>query len=177
MLSIRVVACNKLIKRSIIEKNNIIFPIGLKYEDIYFTYTLLPHLNNISYIKKPLYYYIQRSNSISNNQNEKVRDIFDIFEKIVQYYKENNIYEENKDMIEYLHIRYFLGSSFLRIVKIKNKNLMKKILKENWDILNDKYPNWKNNFYLNKLGGNKNTYYKHMNKFIYKLSAIIFRLR
>lgn len=177
MLSIRVLVCNKLIKRQIIEKNKLIFPLGLRYEDIYFTYTLLPHINKISYLKEPMYYYIQRENSISNNQNEKVRDIFIIFDKLVQYYKENDLYKDNEEILEYLHIRYFLGSSFIRISKVGNKTLRREILNENWYRLNYLYPNWKNNVYLKKLPGKKNSYYRHINKLMYNISAVIFRHR
>lgn len=177
MLTIRVIVCNKIIKRSIINDNKLEFPLGLRYEDIYFTYVLMPYLNKISYLKEPLYNYIQRDGSISNNQNKKVRDIFKIFDLIEEYYKENKIYDKNKDILEYLHVRYFLGSSFLRIVKVKDKALMNNILKENWNILNNKYPNWKKNKYLNTLPGKKNKYYKRLNKPLYNLSAFIFRLR
>ena len=53
---VRVVAWNKLIKRDLIIKNNIRFPKGLRYEDIEFTYKLLPYLNKISYIDKNFMY-------------------------------------------------------------------------------------------------------------------------
>lgn len=177
MLNIRVAVCNKIIKREIITQNKIKFKKGLRYEDILFTYMILPNINKINYIDEPLYNYIQRKNSISNTQNEKVRDIFLIFNKLEEYYKKEKIYEKHKDIIEYLHIRYFLGSSFLRIVKIKNQKLKNDILIENWNILNEKYPNWKSNKYLLSLPGKKNCYYRHINKTIYKLSSIIFRMR
>lgn len=177
MLSIRVVACNKLIKREILTKNKIEFKKGLRYEDVLFTYMILPNIDKISYLAEPLYNYIQRKDSISNNQTEKVRDIFVIFDEIEKYYKKHDIYEQNKEIIEYLHIRYFLGSSFLRIIKVEDKKLRKSILNENWDILNKEYPTWKKNKYLLSLPGKKNLYYRHVNRFIYKLSSIIFRLR
>ena len=72
----RVVAWNKLIKREIIEENNIRFPKGLRYEDIEFTYKLIPHLNKICYVDQCFIHYIQRKNSIANVQNEKTAEIF-----------------------------------------------------------------------------------------------------
>ena len=46
---IRVVAWNKLIKRQVIEKSKIQFPKGYRYEDVEFTYKLIPYLENISF--------------------------------------------------------------------------------------------------------------------------------
>ena len=46
MLSfVRVVAWNKLIKRQLIIDNNLEFPKGLRYEDVEFTYKLIPFVN------------------------------------------------------------------------------------------------------------------------------------
>src|SRR5690606_23403428 len=97
-------------------------------------------VKKVSYVEKGLYYYVQRSSSISNNQTEKVRDIFAIFDKLIKHYKDEKIYNKYNDVIEYLHIRYFLGSSFLRILGINDKALRKSILNENWQILNNRYP-------------------------------------
>ena len=69
--NVRVVAWNKLIKKEIILKNNLYFPKGLRYEDVEFTYKLIPYLNKISYISKPFIHYVQRDNSIINNQNAR----------------------------------------------------------------------------------------------------------
>ena len=73
---VRVVAWNKLIRKSILEKTQIQFPKGLRYEDVEFTYKLIPHLNKVSFLKKPYIHYIQRENSISNVQNERTKEIF-----------------------------------------------------------------------------------------------------
>ena len=52
---VRVVAWNKLIRKSILEKTQIQFPKGLRYEDVEFTYKLIPHLNKVSFLKKNIY--------------------------------------------------------------------------------------------------------------------------
>lgn len=177
MQDIRVMVCNKIFKRKIINDNNITFPVGLRYEDILFTYKILPYVENISYVDEGLYYYVQRGSSLSNHQTIKVRDIFKILELLIEYYKDKGLYEDYEGLIEYLHIRYLLGSSFLRILGIEDEELRNNILDENWQILNTRYPNWKKNEYLNKAKGLKNQYYKSTNKFTYDLSSHLFRLR
>lgn len=177
MLSfVRVVAWNKLIKRKIIVENNIQFPKGLRYEDVEFTYKLIPHLNKISYVNKPFIHYIQRQNSIVNVQNERTAEIFTILENVINYYKENKIYEEYKTELEYNYARYLLCSSLKRMCKIKDKKKRIELIDKTWENLNEKFPNWKRNKILNKVKINKNKYMKTINKFTYKIYIKIFSL-
>ena len=173
----RVMACNKIIKRKSLQENNIMFPIGLRYEDVELYYKLIPYINKMSLVKENMYYYIQRQNSIANIQNEKTMDIFNILEKIIKYYKENNIYQAFEKELEYLYIRFLFGSSFLRITKIKNKEIKKEALRKTWEEINNKFPNWKNNKYLRNIKTKKNLYYKTINKFTFKIYSIIFSIR
>lgn len=175
--NIRVMVCNKIYKREIIIDNQITFPVGLKYEDILFTYKILPYTNKISYIDEGLYYYVQRSDSLINNQTAKVRDIFTILDYVEDYYKEIGKFDDYQTIIEYIHIRYLLGSSYLRILDIKDKKLRTEILNQNWNILNNKYPHWKKNKYLFKMKSFKNTYYRLTSKLTYDICSYIFRLR
>lgn len=136
----RVVAWNKLIKREIIEENNIRFPKGLRYEDIEFTYKLIPHLNKICYVDQCFIHYIQRKNSIANVQNEKTAEIFEILDNVIRYYKEKNLFEEYRNELEYNYARYLLCSSLKRICKIGNKQIRKRLIRQTWSKLNIEFP-------------------------------------
>ena len=172
----RVVAWNKLIKRETLEKANIKFPKGLRYEDTEFFYKLLPSLEKISFIKKPLVHYIQRSNSIANTQNERVQEIFEIWDNIFKFYKENNLFEEYKNEIEYTYSRFLLCSSLLRIVKVGDKKTRKELEKRTWEELNSNFPNWKKNPILKREKGTKNLYMKTVNSFNYKIFCKVFEI-
>ena len=172
---IRVVAWNKLIKRQVIEKSKIQFPKGYRYEDVEFTYKLIPYLENISFLEEPCIHYIQRQNSISNMQNERTKEIFVVLNNVIKYYKELEIYEEYKDELEYVYTRYLLCSSLLRMVKIKEKKTRKEILNLTWENLNKNFPNWKCNKILKKNKSIKDKYIKSVNKFTYKIYCFIFR--
>lgn len=173
-ISSRVMACNKIIKKEII--NDIAFPKGLRYEDVEFFYKLLPNVNKISLLKEPLYYYIQRDSSISNMQNERTAEIFTILNNILEFYKEKQIYEKFKIELEYMYIRFLLGSSFLRIVKIKDKKLRKELLQKTIDTLYEKFPNWKNNKILKCTKSKKNLYYRTVNRVTFKFYSFIFTI-
>ena len=172
----RVMACNKIYKTSLIKTQNIFFPKGLLYEDIEFFYKLVPHIKNSSYINQSFYHYVQRDNSIINSNGEKTNDIFIILANIVDYYKKQSFYTNYEKYLEYLYIRLLLGSSFLRIIKIKNKKIRKCLLAKTYSELYNKFPNWKHNVILNESKSKKNIYYKTINKFTYKVYSIIFRL-
>lgn len=158
LLNARVVAWNKLIKKELIEKTKVKFPYGLRYEDVEFFYKLIPYINKLDIVNKPFVHYVQRDNSISNSQNSRTKEIIDILDNVINYYKENAIYEEYRNELEYNYARYLLCSSFLRIVMIENKKERKEILKYSWNKLNDTFPNWKKNKYIK----NKNLKNKYM---------------
>lgn len=172
---VRVVAWNKLIKRQILNDTQILFPKGYRYEDVEFTYKLIPYLNKVSFFKKPCIHYVQRENSISNSQNERTREIFNVLDNVINFYKEKNFYDEYKEELEYVYTRYLLCSSLLRMVKIKNKEVRRNILNETWKNLNTNFPNWKKNKILTKNTSSKDKYMKSVNKFTYKIYCIMFR--
>ena len=166
---VRVVAWNKLIKKEILEKSDVKFPKGLRYEDVEFTYKLVPYIEKVSFLKKPCVHYVQREGSISNKQNERNKEIFDVLDNVISYYKEKEIYDTYKDELEYIYVRYAFCSSLLRIVKIKDEDIQQKLLDLTWDNVNNKFPNWKNNTILKNNKSLKNLYLRTINKFTFNM--------
>ena len=171
--NIRVVAWNKLIKKEILDKSKIQFPKGLRYEDVEFTYKLIPYLNKVSFCKYPFIHYVQRENSISNVQNARTKEIFEVLQNVIKYYKDNNIFDQYKDELEYIYARYAFCSSLLRIAKIKDKDTKNILIKETWKNVYNNFPNWKKNTILKKRISLKNLYLKSINKITYKLYCMI----
>lgn len=177
MLSfVRVVAWNKLIKRQLITDNNLEFPKGLRYEDIEFTYKLIPFVNKFAYVDKPFIHYVQREGSIANVQNERTAEIFTVLDNVIEFYKENNIYDEYRDELEYNYARYLLCSSLKRMCKIKDKIVREKLLTESWERLNLNFPNWKENIILKTVNIGKNKYMRTVNKSTYKIYSKILEI-
>lgn len=172
----RVVAWNKLIKRTIIEKYKIEFPKGLRYEDVEYFYKMLPYYNKVSFVKEPLIHYIQRESSISKVQNERTKEIFIVLNNVINYYKENDLYEDFKEELEYTYARILLCSSLFRIVKIKDKKVKTILLNKTWISLNEKFPNWKKNKILKTHKSNKNLYMRTVNKFTFRIYSFIFSI-
>mgnify|MGYP001074305135 CR=1 FL=1 len=177
MLSfVRVVAWNKLIKRQLITDNNLEFPKGLRYEDVEFTYKLIPFVNKFAYVDKPFIHYVQREGSIANVQNERTAEIFTVLDNVIEFYKKNNIYEKYRDELEYNYARYLLCSSLKRMCKIKDKSIREKLLTENWERLNSNFPNWKKNVILKTVNIGKNKYMRTVNKSTYKIYSKILEI-
>lgn len=177
MLSfVRVVAWNKLIKRQLIIDNNLEFPKGLRYEDVEFTYKLIPFINKFAYVDKPFIHYVQRKGSIANVQNERTAEIFTVLDNVIEFYKKNNIYEKYRDELEYNYARYLLCSSLKRMCKIKDKTIREKLLTESWKRLNSNFPNWKENVILKTVNIGKNKYMRTVNKSTYKIYSKILEI-
>ena len=172
----RVVAWNKLIKREIVQNNHLEFPKGYRYEDVEFFYKLLPFIHHYGIVQKPLIHYVQRENSISNVQNARTKEIIDVLGHVIEYYKENNLFEEYQEEIEYTYARYILCSSMLRMVMIEDKKERKEIINMAWKSLNTQFVNWKKNTYL-KNKGLKNLYMRSVNNFTLKIYTSLARMK
>lgn len=172
----RVEAWNKLIKREILEKTDIRFPKGYQYEDVEFTYKLVPFIEKVSFCNEPLVHYVQRDGSISNSQNERTMEIFEVLEHVIDFYKENNIYNKYLTELEYIYARYAFCSSLKRIMKIPDEELKDKLLEQTWKKVNEKFPNWKNNEILKKNKTLKNLYLRTLNRVTFNLYTLIFSI-
>ena len=170
----RVIPWNKLIKKNLIDAHEVQFPNGLRYEDMEFTYRIIPYLDRVSFVKEPLVHYVQRNSSVSYSFNVETEDIFTILDNVIEYYKSNNFYEEYKNELEYTYTRILLCSSLFRIVRVKDNCVRKQLLNETWNRLNKSFPNWKKNKILKNDKSAKNLYMRSVNKFTFKIYCTIF---
>ena len=80
-----VIACNKLYKKTLFD--DIEFPYGKCHEDEFVAHKIFDKCKTISCIKKPLYYYVQRSDSIMGKQYTIKRlDAVEAFVNRTQYF-------------------------------------------------------------------------------------------
>ncbi len=97
-----VVAWNKLYKTELFKSNKIEYPVGKKYEDSYTTYKLFYKSEKITYISSPLYFYLQRRDSIMGGgkfTKERFANTFCIIDETKEYFKDNGEYEKYIDDI------------------------------------------------------------------------------
>ncbi|MBQ6223091.1 MAG: glycosyltransferase family 2 protein [Solobacterium sp.] len=174
MVNLFAVLWNKIYRHDLIRSLDFEFPYGNRYEDAYYLYLMTSHLSHIAFVDQAFVHYIQSENSITHNNNEEVKNMINVFEGINKYYKEHLLMEKYHDALEYIHIRFFLGNSFLRSSRIKNKQDRTYTIRLGWDLLNREYPEWHKNPYL-KQGGAKNLYFRMVYGWNIYFFAWIFR--
>lgn len=178
MENIYIAVHNKIYKKELIDKTfkeNDVFINGMYYEDIVYTYNILQNINSITSVNKPLYYYVQRSSSISNNYDKRLFDILSSVDILIENAKRNNVFEKYKDILEYIGIRYMYGTFMKRIAKTKD---MKRyfdgynlVLKKDNDIYNNYNilgKNKKNNRFLNNNSSSHNNFKTKLKNIILK---------
>ncbi len=170
---------NKIYKREVILKNNIKFRSKVWYEDIDFTVKILFDNINISFIDEPLYNYLLRPGSTMNNSNIKRNlEIIDAFDEMIKYFKQNNIYIENYDKLEFLCLYHILITSITRVINTDvnmkdKKNIIKKLEK----YVDSNFKNFKQNKYIKYLDKNKKLIYKLILLRQYSIVKFIFNIK
>ena len=167
---------NKIYDTAFVRSTNIRFPSGNRYEDAYFLYCLAPNIERLAFVDEAFVHYVQHENSITHNNNEEVKNMITIFDNILNYYAHTNRYDEYHDELEYLHIKFFLGNSFLRSARIDDKQDRDYTIQLGWNMLNDEFPDWHHNHYLKELPGLKNLYFRMVYDWNVMLFAYLFRI-
>lgn len=156
---------NKIYKKDLILKNELLFDENIWYEDFPYSMQLILNANKIRYIDKCYYYYFHRIKSTMHNENiEKNLDILKAFDILINYLKEKNIYDRYQDEINYLALKEIYIATINRIVRTSNKNKDKKVIIK-------KIKQYVSNFSIRK-----NKYFKTLS-FNYKLSYYLIKFR
>ena len=166
---------NKLYRTSWFKETGIDFPNGLRYEDASVLYRLALYMDKVCYVDEAFVNYVQRLGSITHTFNININDMIEVFKGIKAFYIEKNAYEDYKNEIEYLFIRFFLGNSYLRACRIKDNVVRNETLNKGWSFLMENYPEFKKNPHL-KNSGLKNKYFSMMNKTLYFNNVYIFKV-
>ena len=170
----RYIVWNKIFRRDFLINARANFPINLIYEDVAFLANLIPYIKSYEYVNIAPVHYVQRRGSVNNSKSEKTMDIFKVMRDILVFYKENGFYWQYKNELEYLYARMLLCSFFIRMCRISERALRKKVLSLNYKELIDTFPNWRKNPVL-KGSKSRNAYFmKAQNPYIYRISCTIF---
>jgi len=165
---------NKLYRTDFIRSLDLRFPDGNRYEDACFLYCLSCRLTKISFVDHAYVNYMQETASITHTNNDQVKNMITVFRIILQYYRDAGLEQEYHEELEYIHIKFFLGNSFLRSARIDDRADRERTIRMGWDLLNQEFPDWHRNRYLRELGGMKNRYFRMVNDRNLMLFAWIF---
>ena len=119
-------AWNKIYKKEIFTENNINFPIGKTYEDMYVSYRLFHKSKKVSVINKKLYCYVKHKKSITATFTEKnFNDIISGLFEMKKYLLKNNIYKKYAFSYNFLLLKNILFLIY-RIIFSKDINFKTK---------------------------------------------------
>lgn len=146
-------ACNKIFRREFV--GNMIFPVGIWYEDFEFTTKNLMKTENISVIHKSFYHcHCRQVSTMTNNNSEKNLDIITVFEHLTEFANENSMQEQYKETFEYLHIDHILISTINRLEQQKSNN-KKAVIKTMRRSVKERYPKFYKDDVFKKMPRNR----------------------
>ena len=141
---------NKMYKKELFDKLECKYPEGLWYEDIPVTLRFAAHCNKISYLNELGFHYLQRESSImGTSYSEKMEDIFTIYQILYDSFKNDNLFEEYKEEMEYSFVEALLIYGAFRFLRTDH---YKELMKKSFTFVKTHFPNYSNNKYLYKLG-------------------------
>ena len=139
-------SCTKTFKRDLFVENRICFPERLWYEDFATVFRIASHTEKIGYLKKPFYYYVQQSQSITHSANvERILEIMKAFDINIEEFNVNGSFEKYRDELEWnclLHVLYY--SAYRLLTKGCYVNEMKRLYSYSKKI----FPNLEKNKYI-----------------------------
>lgn len=163
LIDINVMACNKAYKKELFEDESVLFVPNTWFEDVLFTYKIIPQINSIAKIDFPGYKYFQRENSITYTFSDRLNQIHSVMDSILEYYKIQSLYDTYKDELEYIFVRYSFATYIKRLAKAKDKKKFNDGIRFVKSRVNEVFPNYKKNKYLHS--GIKSFYLRNFNNF------------
>ncbi len=165
LLNIYPAAWNKIFKRELFA-DGIEFKKGVWFEDVEFIYRLLPRVKSIGTVHKKFVQYVQREGSITNTVSNKIYNYIDNWNGIVEYYKQNNVYDEYKNELEYAYVRYIYATFIKQACAYDYSNYLKAVDLAITNV-NLFFPNYRKNKYFYK--SLKGLYLAFFNKTLAKI--------
>ena len=141
---------NKLYRASLLKDNNIKFREKKWYEDFDFVIKTICYAKKVSIIPKSYYYYLLRQGSTMNNSNaERNLEILEAMDEILKFFKEQNIYSEYIEELEFLAVFHIYLPTNVRIIR-SNVTWAKKheIIHKINSYMDSNFSNYKKNKYI-----------------------------
>jgi glycosyltransferase involved in cell wall biosynthesis len=126
LLRVYATVWNKLYKKELLCRSGVLFKEGVLFEDVDFLYRLYPHMKRIGSIDEVCYFYRQREGAITNTFDERLYQLVTNFDGILEEYRSIGKYEEYKDELEFLYVRYAYATMPKRLALIHDYGVYKK---------------------------------------------------
>ena len=149
MLDMYTSVWNKIYKKSLFDYG-IRFKKGVWFEDVEFLYKLIPFVKTIGFVNENLYYYVQHDGSITKTFDNRLFCYVDNWNGVVEFYKENNLYDEYYNELEYSYVRYLYASFLRQSLNYKDKKMYDKTVEMSLENVKNNFSNYRKNKYFYK---------------------------
>ena len=122
-------AWNKIYHRRIFDKGYE-FKKKVWYEDVEFIHRIYPEIQCIGSIHEPYYQYLQRGNSITSVFDERLFDYIGNWESILKQYRENGLFSEYYNELQYCCMRYLYATLMKGAMKSKDRKIVRRARQE-----------------------------------------------
>jgi glycosyltransferase involved in cell wall biosynthesis len=151
---------DKLYKKNFIVDNNIFFPEGLHYEDIFFSYLTFLYADSYYRINEPLYHYFVNQNGIVLQRGKDYQlEKMDIAMGLMETCKERGLYDKSqtyKNGIDwmflekyYIYMLWEIFNQFPQISYTAYSSMRQVVLETVPDYVNNPYRKWESNRFDN----------------------------
>ena len=156
-------AWNKMFRLSLFKNHEIVYPVGIRYEDLAILPTLIAYAKRIGSLSTPLYNYIaDRSGNITTAVDEKMYDIFKSCQNFIDSYKELDIfskYQEELKHLAFINIR----ENMRKCLNMKDDAFVYSFYERSFVFMNDNFDN-PMQFKYDIGAGKENTIYTNESK-------------
>ena len=125
--SFRISVCNALFNLNFIRFNHLRFLDTIYWEDLAFTYELVPKVNRAILLSEITYHYLCRSGSLSHYQDREQLDMEEILRNVatIDYLKTECQQYKDKDFLPYLCYNLEMNSFYIVCYVLKYRNKIK----------------------------------------------------
>ena len=139
-----------LFKRSFIEQHAVCYPEDRSADDSFFLACALMTAKSIARVDAPFYHYLIRPGSVCTTKDSvKYKKRLTVFSKLLTYAKEQAVYNELKQELDFLYIKKGYISSLVNYV-VNALEPRKEVFAEIYQALLAEVPDYKKNVYLQK---------------------------
>ena len=168
-------AWNKLYRRSFFQGTGLAYPPRVWYEDLRTTPKLMAKAGRMVFLDEVGYNYLQRQGSIMKSANlERNREILDAFDDLLPWFRKEGLFEAYRRELEYLAVFHVYLTAGVRVALADRKS---PLLRELAAYVEERFPGWRQNPYLPKLGGKRRLLVSLLQKKWYWAVSLLFKLK
>ena len=137
---------NKFYRRSLFTENHIFFPERIWYEDLCTVSKIALFAKKTVCICDSVYEYLQRTDSIMHVKNtDRNIDMISSVQSVLEFYRKNNIFEENRDELCFLAVMHVMVLCTLRVSSEDTKH---PLLKRFYDFTKENFADFETNKFV-----------------------------